>query len=92
MMILIDVSNTMSSEKLHIAIETTRAILDTLSNNDFVNVLKIGATTEETIHCFKDVLAQVGYTVNQISNRLNLFSTSRLTTIIKGGSRIRLKL
>ncbi|KAK9758435.1 VWA N-terminal [Popillia japonica] len=58
MMILIDVSNTMSSEKLHIAIETTRAILDTLSNNDFVNVLKIGATTEETIHCFKDVLAQ----------------------------------
>lgn len=39
--------------------ETTSAILDTLSNNDFINVLKIGATTEETIHCFKDILAQV---------------------------------
>lgn len=49
----------MDPQKLHIAVETTNAIIDTLSNNDFVNVLKIGATTDETIHCFKDILAQV---------------------------------
>ncbi|GJQ67510.1 hypothetical protein Trydic_g5143 [Trypoxylus dichotomus] len=58
MIILVDNTNTMNPENLYITIQTIDAIVNTLSNNDFLNILRVGPTTTETIHCFKDVLAQ----------------------------------
>lgn len=37
---------------------TVRSILDTLSNNDFVTVLKYSNETSDLVPCFKDMLIQ----------------------------------
>lgn len=37
---------------------TVRSILDTLSNNDFVTLLKYSNDTTEFVPCFKDMLIQ----------------------------------
>lgn len=57
--ILIDNSGSMAGHRSNLARATAETILDTLSDNDFVNVFKFSATTEETEPCFKDQLAQV---------------------------------
>ncbi|XP_018576080.1 voltage-dependent calcium channel subunit alpha-2/delta-3 isoform X2 [Anoplophora glabripennis] len=56
--ILVDNSGSMTGHRANLARATVEAILDTLSDNDFVNVYKFSDTTEETVACFKDQLAQ----------------------------------
>ncbi|XP_068916556.1 voltage-dependent calcium channel subunit alpha-2/delta-3 isoform X1 [Tenebrio molitor] len=56
--ILIDNSGSMSGHKSNLARATTESILNTLGDNDFVNVYKFSDATEETVPCFKDMLVQ----------------------------------
>ncbi|KAG5895094.1 hypothetical protein JTB14_023267 [Gonioctena quinquepunctata] len=56
--ILLDNSGSMSGHRSNLARATVEAILDTLSDNDFVNVYKFSDTTQETVPCFRDQLAQ----------------------------------
>lgn len=57
--ILVDSSGSMTGNRVNLARATAEAILDTLSDNDFVNVYKFSDITEETLPCFKDKLVQV---------------------------------
>lgn len=59
--ILVDSSDSMSGHKANLAGATVEAILDTLSDNDFVNLYKFSDATEETVPCFKDMLVQVAH-------------------------------
>ncbi|XP_072764587.1 ca[2+] channel Muscle-specific alpha2/delta subunit isoform X2 [Anoplolepis gracilipes] len=58
MVILIDVSGSMTGMGKTIAKATVNSILDTLSNNDFVTLLKYTNETTELVPCFKDMLIQ----------------------------------
>ncbi|XP_045481988.1 voltage-dependent calcium channel subunit alpha-2/delta-3 isoform X2 [Harmonia axyridis] len=59
--ILVDNSASMKKEKINLAILTVESILDTLSDNDFVNVYKFSTTTEESVPCTRDVLVQANF-------------------------------
>lgn len=42
----------------HIAALTTYSVLDTFSNNDYINVLYYNVTTNYTIPCYENMLVQ----------------------------------
>ncbi|CAG9816684.1 unnamed protein product [Phaedon cochleariae] len=56
--ILIDNSGSMTGMGHHIGSLTAFSILDTFSNNDYVNVLNYSSTTNYTIPCFENMLVQ----------------------------------
>ncbi|XP_039276628.1 voltage-dependent calcium channel subunit alpha-2/delta-3 isoform X2 [Nilaparvata lugens] len=56
--ILLDVSSAMYGKHRDLARETVSAILDTLTDNDFVNVYTFSESTTELVTCFKDMLVQ----------------------------------
>ncbi|XP_057657497.1 voltage-dependent calcium channel subunit alpha-2/delta-3 [Diorhabda carinulata] len=56
--ILIDNSGSMRGMPHHIGSLTAFTILDTLSNNDYVNILNYTLTTNYTIPCFENMLVQ----------------------------------
>ncbi|XP_020292815.1 voltage-dependent calcium channel subunit alpha-2/delta-3 isoform X2 [Pseudomyrmex gracilis] len=58
MVILMDVSGSMTGMGKTIAKTTVNSILDTLSNNDFVTLLKYDTNTTDLVPCFKDMLIQ----------------------------------
>ncbi|XP_011058965.1 PREDICTED: voltage-dependent calcium channel subunit alpha-2/delta-3-like isoform X1 [Acromyrmex echinatior] len=58
MVILMDVSGSMKGFGKTIAKTTVNSILDTLSNNDFVTLLKYNNETTDFVPCFKDMLIQ----------------------------------
>ncbi|XP_014474755.1 PREDICTED: voltage-dependent calcium channel subunit alpha-2/delta-3 isoform X2 [Dinoponera quadriceps] len=58
MVILMDTSGSMTGMGKTIARTTVSSILDTLSNNDFVTLLKYGNDTSDMVPCFKDMLIQ----------------------------------
>ncbi|XP_029165893.1 voltage-dependent calcium channel subunit alpha-2/delta-3 isoform X2 [Nylanderia fulva] len=58
MVILMDISGSMTGMGKTIAKATVSSILDTLSNNDFVTLLKYSNETSELVPCFKDMLIQ----------------------------------
>ncbi|XP_033327950.2 ca[2+] channel Muscle-specific alpha2/delta subunit isoform X1 [Megalopta genalis] len=58
MVILMDTSGSMAGMGKTIAKTTINAILDTLSNNDFVTVLSYTNGTTDVVDCFKDTLIQ----------------------------------
>lgn len=53
-MILLDASGSMSGKSFELAIATVSTILDTLSDNDFVNLIAFSDTTRSVVPCFKD--------------------------------------
>jgi voltage-dependent calcium channel alpha-2/delta-4 len=57
--ILMDNSGSMTGYRNTIAELTVSNILDTLNNNDFVNVYNYSFETDEIVPCFKDRLVQV---------------------------------
>lgn len=77
--ILIDNSGSMSGHKSNLARATTESILNTLGDNDFVNVYKFSDTTEESVPCFKDMLVQVS-------------SSAHIAIILIDGSRLIMKI
>lgn len=58
-MILIDNSGSMIGQKQKIARNAVNTILETLSPNDFVNVLSFGDKVKEVVSCFNTTLVQV---------------------------------
>ncbi|XP_063823520.1 voltage-dependent calcium channel subunit alpha-2/delta-3 isoform X3 [Ostrinia nubilalis] len=56
--ILVDRSGSMTGQRRDIAKHVVTNILDTLGNNDFVNVLTFANTVEEIVPCFEDSLVQ----------------------------------
>lgn len=57
--ILVDNSGSMTGKRAQLARAIVESILDTLADNDFVNVYKFSDITEETVPCTKDKLLQV---------------------------------
>ncbi|KAJ8953279.1 hypothetical protein NQ318_015861 [Aromia moschata] len=56
--ILVDNSGSMVGMGHHIGSLTASSLLNTFSNNDFINVLNYSAATNYTIPCFADMLVQ----------------------------------
>ncbi|KAF5291746.1 hypothetical protein FQA39_LY14234 [Lamprigera yunnana] len=56
--VLVDRSGSMTGMRREIARHVVNNILDTLGNNDFVNVFTFSNTTETLINCFNDILVQ----------------------------------
>lgn len=56
--ILLDNSGSMDAMGKHIGVLTASSILDTLSNNDYVNILNYTEHVNFTISCFKNLLVQ----------------------------------
>ncbi|KAJ8975678.1 hypothetical protein NQ317_019633 [Molorchus minor] len=56
--ILIDNSGSMRGMGHHIGSLTVSSLLNTLSNNDFINVMNYSAVTNYTIPCFENMLVQ----------------------------------
>ncbi|XP_018322592.1 voltage-dependent calcium channel subunit alpha-2/delta-3 isoform X2 [Agrilus planipennis] len=56
--ILVDNSGSMAGVRKHIAAITVFKILETFSNNDYVNILNFSKTADYLVPCFKDMLAQ----------------------------------
>lgn len=61
LVILVDNSGSMTGKRAELARAIVFNILDTLTNNDFINVYKFSDTTEETLACTKDTLIQVSF-------------------------------
>lgn len=57
-MILLDVSGSMSGQNFEIAISTTVSILDTLSDDDYVNLIVFSDKTVSAVPCFKDKMVK----------------------------------
>jgi len=57
--ILLDASGSMAGHRANLARAIVEAILDTLTDNDFVNIFQFSETARETLPCFKDQLVQV---------------------------------
>jgi len=58
-LILVDNSGSMMGQSKIIARHVINTLLDTLSVNDFVNVLVFSNVTNEVVPCFKGLLVQV---------------------------------
>lgn len=56
--ILLDNSGSMTGMRKHIAAFTVKNILDTFSNNDYINLLNFSTTVDFIVPCFKDQLIQ----------------------------------
>lgn len=70
--ILLDGSGSMTGKRADLAASIVRAILDTLSDDDFVNVFKFSDATEELVPCFKEMIVQVIDMLCEV-NRFNQF-------------------
>lgn len=57
--ILVDRSGSMTGQRRDIAKHVVTNILDTLGNNDFVNVFTFADSVEEIVPCFAESLVQV---------------------------------
>lgn len=57
--ILLDRSGSMTGIRRKLAAHTVNNILDTLNDNDFVNIYTFTNTTEPLVDCFNDTLVQV---------------------------------
>ncbi|KAJ0182369.1 hypothetical protein K1T71_001738 [Dendrolimus kikuchii] len=56
--VLVDRSGSMTGQRRDIAKHVVTNILDTLGNNDFVNVMTFADTVEEIVPCFEESLVQ----------------------------------
>ncbi|KAK2184995.1 hypothetical protein NP493_248g03021 [Ridgeia piscesae] len=58
LILLIDTSGSMTGQRLEIAKATVEKILQTLSDDDYFNVIKFSDTSEYVDHCFNGTLVQ----------------------------------
>ncbi|XP_053615733.1 voltage-dependent calcium channel subunit alpha-2/delta-4 isoform X2 [Plodia interpunctella] len=68
--ILFDVSGSMTGFKNYVARRTLESLLDTLSNNDYVNVYTVKNETRDAIRCFDDLVQATPENLNTIKNIL----------------------
>lgn len=70
MIILFDVSGSMTGFKNYVARRTLGSILDTLSNNDYVNVYTFKNKTEFVVACFVDLVQATPENLKTLSDTL----------------------
>ncbi|XP_049832562.1 voltage-dependent calcium channel subunit alpha-2/delta-3-like isoform X1 [Schistocerca gregaria] len=71
--VLMDTTGSMKGLRHTISKHTVRTILDTLSNNDFVNVFNFSERAQETVPCFKNMLVQATLeNVNTLKDSLEI--------------------
>lgn len=61
--ILLDTSASLPESSRNLARITAKTILDTLNDNDFVNIFSLDSTQPTLVSCFKNLLVQVGVKV-----------------------------
>lgn len=61
--ILVDRSGSMTGMRREIARHVVYNILDTLGNNDYVNIYTFSNTTDPLVPCFEDMLVQVSWLI-----------------------------
>lgn len=57
--ILLDISGSMTGTRRHMSMQVVNQILDTLNDNDFVNIYTFNNVTMPLVDCFNDTLFQV---------------------------------
>ena len=77
--ILVDGSGSMTGIRKEIARHVVNNILDTLGNNDFVNILSFNETTTEVEPCFKDILVQANLAnIRNFKEKMEDITTSNI--------------
>lgn len=77
--ILVDRSGSMTGQRRDIAKHVVTNILDTLGNNDFVNVMTFADTVEEIVPCFEDSLVQATLgNIRELKLALDTFETMEI--------------
>ncbi|XP_026319490.1 voltage-dependent calcium channel subunit alpha-2/delta-3 isoform X5 [Hyposmocoma kahamanoa] len=77
--ILVDRSGSMTGQRRDIAKHVVTNILDTLGNNDFVNVLTFANTVEEIVPCFAESLVQATLSnLRELKLALDSFETNEI--------------
>ncbi|CAH2050712.1 unnamed protein product, partial [Iphiclides podalirius] len=77
--VLVDRSGSMTGQRRDIAKHVVTNILDTLGNNDFVNVMTFADTVEEIVPCFDDSLVQATLgNIRELKLALDNFETTEI--------------
>ncbi|XP_008550287.1 voltage-dependent calcium channel subunit alpha-2/delta-3 isoform X1 [Microplitis demolitor] len=78
-LILVDVSGSMTGMRKEIARHVVNNILDTLGNNDFVNIILFTNETHEVVPCFNDTLVQANLAnVRELKEAISTIKTDRI--------------
>ncbi|XP_072766737.1 voltage-dependent calcium channel subunit straightjacket isoform X2 [Anoplolepis gracilipes] len=78
-LILMDTSGSMTGIRREIARHVINNILDTLGNNDFVNIITFSNVTKEVVPCFNDTLVQANLAnVRELKRLLAEVETERI--------------
>ncbi|XP_017890137.1 voltage-dependent calcium channel subunit alpha-2/delta-3 isoform X2 [Ceratina calcarata] len=78
-LILIDTSGSMTGIRREIARHVVNNILDTLGNNDFVNIITFSNETKEVVPCFNDTLVQANLAnVRELKRAIMNLDTERI--------------
>ncbi|XP_012275894.1 voltage-dependent calcium channel subunit alpha-2/delta-3 isoform X2 [Orussus abietinus] len=78
-LVLVDNSGSMTGMRKEIARHVVNNILDTLGNNDFVNIITFSNVTHEVVPCFNGSLVQANLAnVRELKNAIADMSTERI--------------
>ncbi|XP_076165059.1 voltage-dependent calcium channel subunit straightjacket isoform X2 [Ptiloglossa arizonensis] len=78
-LILIDTSGSMTGIRREIARHVVNNILDTLGNNDFVNIITFSNVTKEVVPCFNDTLVQANLAnVRELKRAISNLETEKI--------------
>lgn len=69
--ILLDNSGSMTGFRNFIAQLTIKSVLDTFSNNDFINIYNFSETARELVPCFKVIYSYIRSKLTKIQNISN---------------------
>ncbi|KAI4455354.1 voltage-dependent calcium channel subunit alpha-2/delta-related [Holotrichia oblita] len=77
--ILVDRSGSMTGMRREIARHVVNNILDTLGNNDYVNIFTFSNTTDPTIECFDEMLVQANLAnIRVLKESMSTFRTEQI--------------
>ncbi|XP_055687320.1 voltage-dependent calcium channel subunit alpha-2/delta-3 isoform X1 [Lutzomyia longipalpis] len=80
--ILVDISGSMTGQRNDIAKHVVNNILDTLGTNDFVNIFKFALSVEEIVPCFRDMLVQANMeNIRQLKMAMEDFQTEEIANV-----------
>lgn len=80
--ILVDISGSMTGQRNDIAKHVVNNILDTLGTNDFVNIFKFAISVEEIVPCFRDMLVQANMeNIRQLKMAMEDFQTEEIANV-----------
>ncbi|XP_011643391.1 voltage-dependent calcium channel subunit alpha-2/delta-3 isoform X2 [Pogonomyrmex barbatus] len=78
-LIMMDTSGSMTGIRREIARHVINNILDTLGNNDFVNIITFSNETKEVVPCFNDILVQANLAnVRELKQAISQLETERI--------------